>query len=87
MMCFGFVGANFNAMAMEPLGKIAGTAASVIGFITTLGGALLGHFMGQLFDGTTEPLGLAFAIYGLAAIACVLFAEKGRMFHALHDTR
>ncbi|MEO1115345.1 MAG: multidrug effflux MFS transporter [Pseudomonadota bacterium] len=87
MMCFGFVGANFNAMAMEPLGKIAGTAASVIGFITTLGGALLGHVMGQLFDGTTEPLGLAFAIYGLAAIACVLFAEKGRMFHALHDTR
>lgn len=87
MMCFGFVGANFNAMAMEPLGKIAGTAASVIGFITTLGGALLGHFMGQLFDGTTKPLGLAFAVYGLAAIACVLFAEKGRMFHALHDTR
>ncbi|MEM8700326.1 MAG: multidrug effflux MFS transporter [Pseudomonadota bacterium] len=87
MMCFGFVGANFNAMAMEPLGKIAGTAASVIGFITTLGGALMGHIMGQLFDGTTEPLGLAFAIYGLAAIACVLFAEKGRMFRALHDTR
>ncbi|WP_306141394.1 multidrug effflux MFS transporter [Roseibium sp. MMSF_3412] len=87
MMCFGFVGANFNAMAMEPLGKIAGTAASVIGFITTLGGALLGHFMGQLFDGTTEPLGLAFAIYGLAAIACVLFAEKGRLFNALHDGR
>ncbi|WP_422037384.1 multidrug effflux MFS transporter [Roseibium sp.] len=87
MMCFGFVGANFNAMAMEPLGKIAGTAASVIGFITTLGGALLGHVMGQLFDGTTEPLGLAFAVYGLAAIACVLFAEKGRMFHALHDAR
>lgn len=87
MMCFGFVGANFNAMAMEPLGKIAGTAASVIGFITTLGGALLGHVMGQLFDGTTEPLGLAFAVYGLAAIVCVLFAEKGRMFHALHDAR
>ena len=87
MMCFGVVGANCNAMAMEPLGKIAGTAASVIGFITTLGGALMGHIMGQLFDGTTEPLGLAFAIYGLAAIACVLFAEKGRMFRALHDTR
>ncbi|WP_366525218.1 multidrug effflux MFS transporter [uncultured Roseibium sp.] len=85
MMCFGFVGANFNAMAMEPLGKIAGTAASVIGFITTLGGALLGHLMGQFFDGTTEPLGLAFALYGLAAIGCVLFAERGRMFHALHE--
>jgi DHA1 family bicyclomycin/chloramphenicol resistance-like MFS transporter len=83
MMCFGFVGANFNAMAMEPLGKIAGTAASVIGFISTLGGAILGYVMGQLYDGTTAPLGLAFTFYGLIAIGCVLFAERGRMFHAL----
>ncbi|GAA0775160.1 multidrug effflux MFS transporter [Roseibium denhamense] len=83
MMTFGFVGANFNAMAMEPLGDIAGTASSVIGFISTLGGALLGYAMGQQFNGSTQPLGLAFALYGLAALGCILYAEKGRMFHAL----
>ncbi|MBO6894186.1 MAG: multidrug effflux MFS transporter [Roseibium sp.] len=83
MTCFGFVGANFNAMAMEPLGKIAGTAASVIGFISTAGGAFLGYVMGQLYDGSTAPLGLAFTAYGLIAIGFVLFAERGRMFHAL----
>ncbi|MES0811565.1 multidrug effflux MFS transporter [Roseibium sp. SCPC15] len=86
MMSFGFMGANFNAMAMEPLGAIAGTASSVIGTISTLGGAILGYIMGQLFDGTTLPLGLAFTVYGLCAIGCILFAERGRMFHALERT-
>lgn len=87
MTSFGFLGANFNAMAMEPLGAIAGTASSVIGTISTLGGAILGYLMGQLFNGTTQPLGLAFAVYGLCAIGCILYAERGRMFHALHDVR
>nr|WP_244274632.1 multidrug effflux MFS transporter [Labrenzia sp. OB1] len=82
MTTFGFIGANFNTMAMEPLGAIAGTASSVIGFISTLGGALLGYVMGQLFDGTTEPLGLSYMVYGLCAIGCILYAERGRMFHA-----
>lgn len=84
MGCFGFVGANFNTMAMEPLGDIAGTASSVIGFCTTLGGACLGYIVGQYFDGTTIPLGFAFFGYGVCAIGCVLFAEQGRMFKALH---
>ncbi|MEP1932673.1 MAG: multidrug effflux MFS transporter [Roseibium sp.] len=83
MMSFGFLGANFNAMAMEPLGDIAGTASSVIGFVSTLGGAILGHIMGQLFDGSTQTLGLAYALYGICAIGCILIAERGRMFHAL----
>lgn len=77
MACFGFIGPNFNAMAMDPLGEIAGTASSVIGFISTLGGALLGYAMGQLFDGTLVPMGLAFALYGTAALCCVLFARSG----------
>ncbi|WP_244287967.1 multidrug effflux MFS transporter [Labrenzia sp. 011] len=83
MTTFGFIGANFNTMAMEPLGAIAGTASSVIGFVSTLGGALLGYIMGQLFDGTTLPLGLAYTVYGLCAIGCILYAEGGRMFHAV----
>lgn len=83
MTTFGFLGANFNTMAMEPLGEIAGTASSVIGFVSTLGGAIFGYLMGQVFDGSTLPLGLAFGFYGLGGVACILFAEKGSMFHAL----
>ncbi|MTH98151.1 Bcr/CflA family efflux MFS transporter [Roseibium sp. RKSG952] len=81
MASFGFLGANFNAMAMEPLGQIAGTASSVIGSVSTLGGAVLGYIMGQLFNGTIMPLALAFTLYGLGALVAILYAEGGRLFH------
>ncbi|TGV62470.1 MFS transporter, partial [Mesorhizobium sp. M00.F.Ca.ET.149.01.1.1] len=39
MVPFGCLGANFNALAMEPLGALAGTASSILGFMQTfLGG-------------------------------------------------
>ena len=82
MFCFGMVMSNFGAIAMEPLGHLAGTAASVQGFITTIGGALFGFYIGQLFDGTTVPLTLGFAGFGIAGLVAVLITEKGRMFHA-----
>ena len=46
---------------MEPLGHIAGTASALQGLITTIGGALIGLAIGQLFDGTTVPLVAGFA--------------------------
>jgi DHA1 family bicyclomycin/chloramphenicol resistance-like MFS transporter len=67
-------------MAMEPLGHIAGTASAVQGFVTTFGGALIGFFIGQQFDGTTAPLMLGFAACGLLALGMVLFAERGQLF-------
>jgi DHA1 family bicyclomycin/chloramphenicol resistance-like MFS transporter len=81
MFAFGLLGPNFGAMAMEPLGHVAGTASSVQGFITTVGGAILGFFIGQRLDGTVVPLTLGFAVLGSCALLFVLFAEKGRLFH------
>lgn len=80
MFQFGWIGSNFNSISMEPLGHIAGSASSVMGFIQTLGGAAIGAAIGQMFDGTTTPLAAGYA--GLAAIglAMVLIAEKGRLF-------
>ena len=83
MFCFGLVGSNFGAMAMEPLGHIAGTASSVQGFVSTTGGALIGFFIGQQFDGTVVPLTLGWVGCGLAALAIVLLTEKGRLFHPI----
>ncbi len=84
MFCFGFLGGNFGAMAMEPLGHIAGTASSAQGLISAIGGALIGFFIGQHFDGTTVPLTLGFTLCGLAAIAIVFWTEGGRLFTAKH---
>ena len=82
---FGLIPGNFGAMAMQPLGHIAGTASSVQGLITTVGGALIGFFIGQQYDGSTLPMSLGFVVCGLGALAFVLWAEKGRLFRR-HDT-
>lgn len=79
MFCFGLVGANFNSIAMEPVGHIAGTASSVLGFVTTVGGALIGFYIGQHFDGTVVPLTLGFIGCGVAALAIVAVTERGQL--------
>ncbi|WP_299172265.1 multidrug effflux MFS transporter [uncultured Brevundimonas sp.] len=84
MFCFGLIAGNFGAMAMETMGHIAGTAASIQGFISTIVGSLLGFAVGQQFNGTTVPMALGFTVFGLIALGCVLFAERGRLFRAHH---
>jgi DHA1 family bicyclomycin/chloramphenicol resistance-like MFS transporter len=71
---------NFNTMAMEPLGAIAGTASSVIGVYSTLAGALFGLAVGQAFDGTVIPLSAGLLLLGLACLLTVLWTEHGRLF-------
>lgn len=84
MFQFGWVGANFNSIAMEPLGHVAGTAAATQGFLTTLGGGLIGALVGQSFDGSTVPLAAGYFLTGAVAIVLVLIGERGRMFHAVN---
>jgi MFS transporter, DHA1 family, multidrug resistance protein len=80
MVFFGAIGSNFNAIGMEPLGALAGTASSVQGFFQTAGGAVVGAGIGQMFDGTVLPLSLGFFAVGMLALVCVLIAENGRLF-------
>lgn len=80
MFLFGFIGSNFNALAMEPLGHVAGTASAVLGFAQTFGGGLIGTMIGQSFDGTVTPIAAGFCAVSLVALALVLIAERGRLF-------
>lgn len=80
MFSFGGLGANFNALAMEPLGKVAGTASSVFGFLQTTIGASIGFLVAQQFNGTTLPIATGFFCIALVALSLVLIAEKGRLF-------
>ena len=61
-------------------------ASSVQGFISTIGGSLLGFAVGQQFNGTVAPMTLGFTGFGLVALTCVLFAERGKLFRAHHAT-
>lgn len=80
MFSFGMVGSNTQALAMEPLGAVAGTASSVFGFMQTVGGAAIGAWIGTQYDGTVVPTAAGYFILALVAIGCILIAEKGRLF-------
>jgi DHA1 family bicyclomycin/chloramphenicol resistance-like MFS transporter len=76
MACFGLIGANAGALAMEPLGHIAGTASSLQGVITTVGGALIGFAIGQGFNNTTLPFLTGFTLCGGAALLVSFWANR-----------
>ena len=82
LFTFGFMVANFTALAMEPLGHIAGTASSLFGSITTLIGIVVGSLIGQAYDGTMVPLATGYFLSTLMAFTVVLVTEKGRLFQA-----
>lgn len=89
MFCSGLMGSNFGAMAMEPMGAIAGTASSVQGTISTLIAATIGIVVGQSFNATSVPIVVGFFGGGIGALLAVLYAERGRLFrpqHAMPDS-
>lgn len=81
MTCIGLCGSNFGAMAMDPVGHIAGTASSVQGFISSIGAVAVGIVIGQSFNGTTYPLAIGYLCIGLVVLGIVYVVEGGRLFH------
>jgi DHA1 family bicyclomycin/chloramphenicol resistance-like MFS transporter len=70
--------ANFNALALEPLGHLAGTAASVVNTVATLGAVPVGYVISQGYDGSVAPLFTGFAALGLGSLAFMALAERVR---------
>ncbi len=77
----GLIGPNASALAMEPMGDIAGAAAAANGFAGTTLAGFLGGLIGRAYDGTTMPIILGFVCLGIGAFAIVLWTEKGALFH------
>jgi DHA1 family bicyclomycin/chloramphenicol resistance-like MFS transporter len=81
MLCFfcnGLLFSNYNALAMEPMGHIAGVAAAVTGAVSTLVALVTGTLIGRAYDGTVIPLIAGFALLGLAALLITEWAERNR---------
>lgn len=85
MGCFGLVGSNAGALAMEPVGHIAGTASALQGLLSTIGAALIGLVIGQMFDGTTLPLVAGFVICGALGLAIAWWANAGLPAHSRNE--
>jgi DHA1 family bicyclomycin/chloramphenicol resistance-like MFS transporter len=84
MASFSLSVSNFGAMAMEPVGSVAGIGASLQGFISTFAGALVGAAVGRQFNGSTVPLAMGSLCCGLLCLVFVMLAEKGRLFRQHH---
>jgi DHA1 family bicyclomycin/chloramphenicol resistance-like MFS transporter len=74
----GLIFGNYNAMAMEPMGRIAGMAAAVSGALSSLMAITLGGFAARQYDGTLTPIALAFVIFGILAWIAAEWAERRR---------
>jgi DHA1 family bicyclomycin/chloramphenicol resistance-like MFS transporter len=72
----GILFGNLNALAMEPLGHIAGMASSLVGSVTTFISLGLGFLIGNAFNGTVLPVVAGFAILGALSLAAIwLFGD------------
>ncbi len=74
-LSIGFVFGNLNALAMEPLGHIAGMAASISSAVATVGAAAFAMPISLSFDGT--PLSLLIGVLVFQMIALMLMLRLG----------
>lgn len=78
--CFGMLGSNFSAIAMEPQGKIAGTASALYGFFTTTVASGFGFLVSSRFEDSVTPILTGFIWLGVISLALVLITERGKLF-------
>jgi DHA1 family bicyclomycin/chloramphenicol resistance-like MFS transporter len=76
---FGLMFGNLNAIAMEPMGEVAGMASAIIGATSSVISLILGTVIGQLYDNTLIPIALGFLALGTVAWLMILSEAR---FHA-----
>lgn len=74
--CFGFIFGNINAIAMEPMGHVAGIAAAIIGSVSSIIALVIGTAIGQAYNNTLIPVTCGFLV--LSSLACITmyFADR-----------
>ena len=74
--CMGILFGNLNAIAMKPLGHIAGVGAAVVGSLSSLIAVPLAIVIGRSFDGTTLPLVGGFVILSIFSAIVMRLADN-----------
>lgn len=72
---FGCLFGNLNAIAMEPMGHVAGMASAIIGASASVLSLILATIIGQLYNGTLIPMTWGFAIL-CGASFLIMLSEK-----------
>lgn len=74
--CIGFLFGNLRALAMQPVGHIAGIGAAITGFISTLMAVPISAFIGRFVATTTLPLFIGFSICSAISLGILVWVKK-----------
>ncbi len=72
LFSFGLLFGNFGALALEPMGHIAGTANSVFSSVQILISAAIGGAIGQSYNGTVTPMAIGFLTCSVLSLIITL---------------
>ncbi len=72
----GILFGNLNALAMKPLGHVAGVGSSVVGALSTLISVPFGIYIGLSYNNTVYPLVIGFISMGMFCYFAILWASK-----------
>jgi DHA1 family bicyclomycin/chloramphenicol resistance-like MFS transporter len=72
--CTGILFGNINALAMQPLGHLAGIGSGVVGSFSTLLSMLFGTMIGRSYNGTIIPLIVGMIVLTAGSIFIVRWA-------------
>ncbi|MCE7990620.1 MAG: multidrug effflux MFS transporter [Roseivirga sp.] len=79
LFCVGILFGNLNALAMQPLGKIAGIGSSVVGSLSTLISVPFGILIGFSYNNSAIPLIIGFLVFSSLSLGTVYWIEKPRI--------
>ncbi|MCH8467536.1 MAG: multidrug effflux MFS transporter [Roseinatronobacter sp.] len=72
----GLTFGNLNALALQPLGHMAGIGSSVVMSLPTIGSALIAVPISLAYDGTPRPLIIGMILCSFAALSLMLLARR-----------
>lgn len=81
---FGLIFGNVNALAMEPMGHIAGMASAIIGAGSSMISMAIGGVIGQLYNGTLIPILIGFTALGGLSMWLIHYAHSLRPQNAIN---
>ena len=73
----GLLFGNLGALAMEPLGHMAGVGATVVASLSGIVSVPLGAYVGYSFDGKLYALIASYAVFGAGALVAMRWADGG----------
>jgi DHA1 family bicyclomycin/chloramphenicol resistance-like MFS transporter len=74
--CIGILFGNVNAMAMQPLGAMAGLGAAIIGSLSSIISVPTAIFIGSFIDSSITPVALGFLGFGSLSFVLYWNANK-----------